>query len=462
MSVLDLHAFSPKFERAVLHHALTSKTVFLTYFPYMHEDMLGTKEARVVYKAAASIYKDLDDAPGNPVMVEQRIQAMLGRGALEKDVALRAMFYLDDIAIDPPPLDAVLPELTQILKSKARFDIVESVAKLVEQGQPLGEVQDMIARAESIGTDSVGVSWGMFGRGMFDRFAQAKSLERLSFGIEELDVFTSGGVPRRTVAVVIGGSGAGKSFFLNQFCIGASYAGKQVVYVSLENPQLYCEARMVAPPLRAAYNDVLDNPHAYAETYTRWTQANPQFVPPLTIQFTPGTTVRAVREQVEKVCRVERIKPEVVCFDYIGEATSHSVNNGQKGSSFVGYAMGGAVTTELRQWAEEEDLWMVSAAQSRRKQTPGKASRLTLDDIADSMNVVRVADMVLTLNYKEEDDGSKIICIGVPKNRMGRSGDHTSERPGLMKYGLVYPSSYFPVHETIAHITADDIAAQMN
>lgn len=458
----EMYAFSPKFEKAVLHHCLTSKTIFLTYFDHIDEDMMASKEGKTVYNAAASIFRDLNDAPGNPVMVEQRIQALLGQGKLDKETALRAMYYLDDIAFEPPPVESVLPELTELLKGKARFNIVDEVAKLVSAGLPLGEVQEMIARAESIGGAGVDVSWGMFGAGMFDRFAQAKSLDRLSSGISELDVYLSGGIPRRTLAVMIGGSGSGKSFFLNEVIVAAMMQGKQGVYITLENPQLYCEARMVAPILRAPFDDILKDPGAYKFHYEEWRRVNPNCPLPLTIQFSPGTTVQAVRDQYTKICRIAGITPEIVCFDYIGEATSHSVNNGQKGSSFVGYAMGGAVATELRKWAEEEDLWMVSAAQSRRKQTPGKTSRLTLDDIADSMNVVRVSDMILTLNYKEDEAGTRSVCIGVPKNRMGRSGDHTSERQAQYAYGLVYPNDYFPLHETIADISNSSAHTRMN
>jgi hypothetical protein len=119
--------------------------------------------------------------------------------------------------------------------------------------------------------------------------------------------------------------------------------------------------------------------------------------------------------------------------------------------------MGGAVATELRAWADEENLYMLSAAQSKRKQTPGKRSRLTLDDIADSMNVVRVADIAITLNYTEQEEegggkSNRLICLGTPKHRVGRSGDHTTEQAALYEYGLIYPSELFTFNHDISAV----------
>lgn len=454
----DMYQFAPDFERGVIYHLAANKPVFLHYGPHIHDHFFSSDTTRLLWKAMQSIFIDIDDAPGGPAMVEQRVQAMLNTGQVKHEAAAHAMFYLSEACESPPPFAELGPELASMVKAYARYNLVNDMAKAVGTRKSLLPLKEMLEKIESIGQEEAGaIAWGAFDDDMFQRFADAKKLDRMSTGITELDVFLDGGYPRRTLTVVIGGTGVGKSFFLSQAGATAVKNGLNVMYITLEIPEIYVSSRMAAPLLGMKSADIMAQPMQAKEQARTFFSDNPSAGRWLVGHFAPKTTVQKVREEVNKITKRTGFKPDVILFDYIGEAASHTINQGQAGSAFSGYLMGGAVATELRAWADEENLYMLSAAQSKRKQTPGKRSRLTLDDIADSMNVVRVADIALTLNYteSEETEGAKstrLICLGVPKHRVGRSGDHTVEKAAQYEYGLIYPSELFSFSHDIGAV----------
>ena len=454
----DMYQFAPDFERSLIHHLCTNKPVFLHYATFIHDHFFSSDTTRLLWKAMQSIYIDIHDAPGSAEMVEQRVQTMLNTGQVKHDAAGMALFYLAEASDSPAPFSTLAPELDSIVKAYARYNLVNDMAKAVGTRKSLLPMKEMIEKIEAIGQEEAGaITWGSFDDDMFQRFADAKKLDRMSTGITELDVFLDGGYPRRTLTVVIGGTGVGKSFFLSQAGATAIKNGLNVMYITLEIPEIYVSSRMAAPLLGMKSADIMAQPMRAKEQSHLFFANNPQAGRWMVGHFAPKTTVQKVREEVTRMQKRSGFKPDVILFDYIGEAASHTINQGQAGSAFSGYLMGGAVATELRAWADEENLYMLSAAQSKRKQTPGKRSRLTLDDIADSMNVVRVADIAITLNYTEQEEegggkSNRLICLGTPKHRVGRSGDHTTEQAALYEYGLIYPSELFTFNHDISAV----------
>lgn len=85
-------------------------------------------------------------------------------------------------------------------------------------------------------TDSIGGGGG--GSGDFDPTEEYKTeRRRLHFGIPGLDELIQGGAPERSLMVVIGEAGTGKTTFALQFINRALENGEKAVYISLEQSE---------------------------------------------------------------------------------------------------------------------------------------------------------------------------------------------------------------------------------
>ena len=266
------------------------------------------------------------------------------------------------------------------------------------------------------------------------------NLDRWGTGIDELDMCLNGGLPRGNLAVLIARPGGGKSLGLSQFGAHAYNAGKVVAHIVIsEIPGEIGGARVLAPIIGMRISDISREPmeakrlwHQYKATHAVGGYK--------VFDFQSKTPVSVIREHVMSFYRKLGTKPDVILFDYLG--LSSSTRAPKTANS---YSMGEYITTELRDWAKDENLWVWTAAQSQRLKKGGKGSYIVgLDDIADSYHVVRIADIVISFNTVETDEpGVFTGQFFVAKHRVGPSGQLTSMCPVNWDTGMLAPSSAF-------------------
>jgi len=445
MSIPNMHQFSPAFEAHVVHHLTHNKGFARMFGPHIDVEMFSTESGKIVWKAVESIHKDIDDWPGHPDMVTQRISSYFTSGLMSGSDVLKATDLVNEVLPSQAiPPDEMKPELVSLLKTRARLKFVDDTARAVVERRDLTQYISRLEQIETIGQSDIDDSdWVSMDDSVFDWLANAGRVRRMTTGIIELDIFLNGGLPYKTLTTIIGGSGVGKSFMLSQLASTAVFSGLNALYISLENTDSMAMERLLAPILGMEILDIAKNPETAKRRMAK-VRSQRELGNLRVKKYESGTAVELIRDAVRKMCEKTRFTPDIIAFDYVGEAGSVKA---QGGSAHSRYMMLAEVARVLKAWAEETGAVMCSAAQSARKQTPGKRSRLTLDDIADSMNIVRVSDNVLTLNaVSEQQEGEKErlkVCLGVPKHRSGASGDHTSDKYEQRKYGLFYPSDLF-------------------
>ena len=94
------------------------------------------------------------------------------------------------------------------------------------------------------------------------------------------------------------------------------------------------------------------------------------------------------------------------------------------------------VYEHLRIFVHENQKWGWTASQASRADKYQK-KHVDLEHVADSINKVRVADLVVTLNLDEEDE----MKFYVAKNRTGRSRQTVGPLPTEFEIGCIVPLS---------------------
>lgn len=446
----DMYQFTTSFEAQVIHHLTHNKGFATTYGPFMAADMFQTEPGHVLWSAIDSIYKDLDDMPGCPEMIEQRLQTTVNVGKLQQSKAAEAIMYMYSVD-EPREVSYIAPELTALLRGYGNFKLTDEMTKAVVQRKSLAPFAERIQRIEALGQAGIVTQdeWRFLDDNLFDWLGDAGKLVRLRTGITELDVYLDGGLPKGTLTTAVGRSGDGKSFLCNQLVDASLESGIDGVYISLENDGPMVWARMLAPFLGVPHSDILRHPEKAKQLYAELARRRPDLGRPLVRKYTAGTAVETIKADFRSFQKkYPEFKPGIIAFDYL--LLSAMLNN-PGGDAHRKYIMAGEIAKYLRGWAEEDDLVMVTAAQASKNKSHGKRGRLTLDDIADSMNIARDSDIVLSINVDtKQTDGSedveKTSCIGVVKHRQGRSGDHTSDRLTAYSYGQVHPSDLFDMN----------------
>ena len=90
--------------------------------------------------------------------------------------------------------------------------------------------------------------------------------ERLSFGLQYLDKITGGGLPNKTLNIIMAGTGVGKSLFMCDIAAKTLLQGKNVLYITMEMAEERIAERIDANLLDIPIQDIREVPRQIFET----------------------------------------------------------------------------------------------------------------------------------------------------------------------------------------------------
>lgn len=239
--------------------------------------------------------------------------------------------------------------------------------------------------------------------------------ERITTGQDFLDDVLKGGLGVGEVGIVQGVPGSGKSMFLINVGAEAFKAGYKVFHITLELSAQRTLQRYDAYLLNKPTSEIVDMAQNEPQ---KLKEALEQYNGVLVVsEFPTGVLApQEIRGLILQYMDVIGEKPDLLVLDYIGLLRAFSVE--------LRYISLGIAIQELRHLAGEFEMAVWTAHQSRRSAVGH--TYVTMEDIADSFELVRVADVVLSIGTTEggEDRNGEpsVYTLAVNKNRNAKAG----------------------------------------
>ena len=440
MEVEEGYGFTPDFEAAVITLACRSPRFYGRIGHALHPLQLSSDSASWALKAAHAIAKTLGHGPDNTVLVMQRLNNWKHEGKISADVVSNVLDffeYADDVGV--PSEESVIHELAPVIKRRQEKNALSAAINSYNKGGDLSLLVDAVAQAARLGEVDVSIGTKL-GMSSFDDIASMRHLDRLPTGIDDLDLMIDDGLGRGSLGIFIGGSGDGKSMALSQIAAFGLMEGLHVAYATLELPEPHVLGRIKAALTSVEIIDIMRGDPYDEDARTRLDSLGDDLGTGIVKEFTPhATTVSDISEWL-KTCEDANGRPvDLLVVDYGDKLASPSKKDSEYNAMRV-------VFEGLRILALERRMWCWTAAQSTRRGNKNKMNkkvRLDLDDVADSMHKVRVADLIVTLNVSETETGSRDIEFFVAKNRTGKSRFVVGPLPTEFNFGRIAPSSAF-------------------
>jgi KaiC/GvpD/RAD55 family RecA-like ATPase len=424
------YGFDLMFERALVTLCCSRPRFYGRVGNQLDYEALSSEPAQLAMRTAQSIAKDLGHGPDKPLIVIQRLRRWMGQGqvTLEQIEAVNDMFdEAEDAGL--PSEEAVIGEVAPVLQRRYQQAAVETAMDEYAKRGDFARVMDIIAKAQNVGqTDkSEGVSISAKSMAAID---QLRNVERLSTGVMELDMIIDGGLWRGAEGVVVGGAGSGKSFFLSHQASEGMLAKRHVLLATLELPEPLVMARVMSNLTAVPIQNILSGDSALAAS--RLEAMSPSLGPCVIKYFTPhATTVEDLKEWIRQCEDREGRAVDLLVVDY-ADKLSAKVADKESGD----YKTMRVVYESLRHMAVEKDFWVWTASQTRRSAEKGKR-KADVEDVADSLHKSRVADMMISLNARGEEN--ETILFHVAKNRLGASHRSVGPLPHDFACGRMVP-----------------------
>lgn len=445
------YGFTKEFEAALVALLCSRPRLYGLVGRELDAEAFVDPAAQMAVAVCQEIAKDVGNGPNSALTVIQRIRRHMDEGKATMD----EMGAVDDLIagaedVGLPSEEEVLADVVPTLKRRMQSDAIMIAMDVFPKKGDLSQVLGMLDRAEALGQNDNSIGTKL-GGASFGLITEMKYLERCPTGVRDLDTDIGGGLPRGQLGIFVGGAGDGKSMALSHLAAHNCRNGLFVAYATLELPVPIVLARIKANHTGVPIDVIMDGS---AEAQRKLLE-NPPPGPCYIKEFTPQvTTVSDLKAWVEECEEVERRPVDVVVCDYADKMTEKI--KGVKGDLLGSYKIMEYVYERYRIWMNEDKKWGWTASQASRMSSKDKQKKVDLDNVADSINKVRVADLVITLNLDEEE-----MKFYVAKNRTGRSRQTVGPLPTDFAIGAVAPLEPTSPTEALARPAEDALTGTM-
>ena len=237
--------------------------------------------------------------------------------------------------------------------------------------------------------------------------------ERVPFDIELLNDITKGGLPRKTLNIILAGTGVGKSLAMCHFAAANLTDGRNVLYITAEMAEERIAERIDANLLNIQIDQLTDlSKSMFAEkVYNLSTKTNGKLI--VKEYPTGSANVGHMRALLSELKLKKSFMPDIIYIDYLNICASSRMKG--MGGAINSYNYIKAIAEEFRGLAVEFNVPIVSATQTTRSGYGN--SDVGLEDTSESFGLPATADLMFALISTEELEQMGQIALKQLKNR---------------------------------------------
>lgn len=238
--------------------------------------------------------------------------------------------------------------------------------------------------------------------------------ERIPFDLEYLNKITKGGLPKKSLNIILAGTGVGKSLAMCHMASANLLNGSNVLYITMEMAEQRIAQRIDANLLNVTLDELESLPKQLYDK--KIDKVKGKTSGKLIVKEYPTASAGSghFRHLLNELRLKRSFKPDVIYIDYLNICMSSRIRSGAQVNS---YTLVKAIAEEIRGLAVEFNVPIISATQTTRSGYTN--SDVGLEDTSESFGLPATADFMVALIASEELNELNQILIKQLKNRYG-------------------------------------------
>lgn len=403
-------------EKTILSNLILNEEYSRKVYPYLKEDYFDDTSLRKIFQTCCEYVEKYKEPPSKEALK----LAIDKRKDLSEDAYKQVHEIINDLVVDKNTNSSFLLDETE--KFCQDKDLYNSIRKsiLILDGQDKEFDKGEIPRLLS---DSLGISFdGSVGHDFLNDFEDRyehyhRKEERIPFDIDIFNKITKGGLPRKSMTVLLATTGGGKSLLKCHMAANHLMYGKNVLYITMEMAEEEIGRRIDANIMDITIDEVKEIPRDVFEK--RMNRYKTKTTGKLVIKEYPTGSVHAghFRHLLNELRLKKNFQPDVIFVDYLNICSSSRVKGAASANS---YTLVKSIAEEVRGLAMEFNCAVVTSSQFNRDGYGN--SDVDLTNTSESMGITHTADCILGLVTSEQLDELGQLMIKQLKNRWGDLG----------------------------------------
>ena len=402
-----------RMEQLILRNLVHNNDYFRKVLPFLKTEYFGEKTESVIFEEIVKYASQYNNGPSiDALLITINERTNLSNHEVEDIIA----YIKDDIGFknDPAKLEWLMDKTEKFCQEKAIYNAILSSISILD-GKDTKHEKGAIPKILS---DALAVTFNnSIGHDYLENTDQRyefyhRKEERIPFDIELLNKITRGGLPQKTLNIILAGTGVGKSLFMCHSAASCLIQGKNVLYITLEMAEEKIAERIDANLLNVKTEELaILTKESYDKKVSR---VREKTTGKLIIKEYPtaSASVTHFRALLNELHLKRNFTPDIIFIDYLNICASSRLKHGSNVNSYT-YVK--SIAEELRGLAVEFSVPIVSATQTTRSgfnnSDPG------LEDTSESFGLPATADLMIALISSPEMEELNQMMVKQLKNR---------------------------------------------
>lgn len=397
-------------EELILSNLALNEEYSRKIIPFIKEEYFSDNSHRVVYKLIKQYIDEYNNVPTKEaLMIDLSAKEGLNTNSFEG-----AQKLISALETEQHEMDWLLDKTEKFCQDRAIYNAIMSSIKIMEdksEGQSRGAIPQLLSDALGVSFDSnIGHDFLEDYEARFEFYHRKE--ERIPFRLNPFNLITKQGLPKKTLNIILAGTGVGKSLAMCSFAADNILDGKNVLYITMEMSQEKIAERIDANLLDVDIEVIESLPR---ETYLKKVEKiRNKTVGKMIIKEFPTASAHSghFRHLLNELRLKKNFVPDIIYIDYLNICASARIKAGGNVNSYT-YIK--AIAEELRGLAVEFSVPVVSATQTTRSGYGN--TDVGLEDTSESFGLPATADLMFALISSEQLDQLNQIMVKQLKNR---------------------------------------------
>jgi replicative DNA helicase len=398
-------------EKIILHSLVCNEDFSRKALPFLTTAYFHEEKYKTIFKTIHEYIQKYNSLPS-----EEAISIGVEKLQHTEDEQKQCQHLIVEIfsLSDNHDLEWLLNETELFCKEKAVYNaILESIHIIDGKSKTKSEnaIPSILSDALSVAFDThIGHDYIEDSDNRYDFYH--KKEDKIEFDLELFNTITGNGVPKKTLNIILAGTGVGKSLFMCHHAAACLLQNYNVLYITCEMAEERIAERIDANLMDITMDDLRSLPKMMYEKKLK--NATMGCSGKLIIKEYPTATanVNHFKHLLDELKLKKKFVPDIVFVDYLNICAAARFKNGANVNSYM-YIK--AIAEELRGLAVEKNIPIFSATQTNRG---GFANTdVGLEDTSESFGLPATADFMFALVSTEELDEKGQLLVKQLKNR---------------------------------------------
>jgi len=400
-----------RIEQLVLKHLINNEDYARKTIPFLQKEYFTDSNEQIVFEKIKTFIASYNSIPSREALAIE----IDNDKTINDDQFKSCGKVIDELTVEEAPdLQWLLDRTEKFCQEKAVYNAIMESIQIIDgkdKKSNSGSIPTILSDALSVSFDNhIGHDFLDDADKRYDFYHKVE--DKVPFDIDLMNIITKGGLSKKSLNIILAGTGVGKSLAMCHWAANNLTEGKNVLYITLEMAEERIAERIDANLLNVPLDDLGNlSEDLYKKKINR---VRKETAGKLIIKEYPTASAGTghFRHLLNELSMKRNFKPDIIYIDYLNIALSMRIKPGAQVNS---YSYIKAIAEELRGLAVERDVPIVSATQTTRKgftnSDPG------LEDTSESFGLPATADFMIAMVSSDDLQAQGCVMFKQLKNR---------------------------------------------